>query len=166
MKAETQFKVDAISPVGAVGLMQFMPYTSKKVSQLLDDEYNPSKLFEPDHAIRYGARYLRKLSDELGDNLHYVAAAYNGGPHRVKLWLKNQKDEDGNNLDNDVFIEHIPFNETRTYVKRVLNFYLAYTKLYEKKPEKIKSEWLIKNSKYFLKEPLSLKEEWPENKDK
>jgi soluble lytic murein transglycosylase len=161
MKAETQFKADAISPVGAVGLMQFMPYTSKKVAQLLDDEFNPDKLFEPQHAIRYGARYLRKLSDELGNNLHYVAAAYNGGPHRVKLWLKNQKDENGNNLDNDVFIEHIPFNETRTYVKRVLNFYFAYNKLYEKKIEKTKSDWLIQNSKYFLKEPLSLKEEWP-----
>lgn len=160
MKAETQFKVDAISPVGAVGPMQFMPYTSKKVAVLLKDDYNANKLFDPDHAVRYGAKYLRKLSDELGENLHYVAAAYNGGPHRVKLWLKNQKEEEFN-LDNDVFIEHIPFNETRTYVKRVLNFYLAYSKLYDEKFDPKQMRWLISNSPYSLKEPISLKEEWP-----
>lgn len=160
MKAETQFKTDAISPVGAVGPMQFMPYTSKKVAVLLKDEFNPHKLFDPDHAVRYGAKYLRKLSDELGENLHYVAAAYNGGPHRVKLWLKNQKDGEFN-LDNDVFIEHIPFNETRTYVKRVLNFYLAYSKLYDDKFDPKQMRWLISNSPYLLKEPISLKEEWP-----
>lgn len=160
MKAETQFKTDAISPVGAVGPMQFMPYTSKKVAALLKDEFNPNKLFDPDHAVRYGAKYLRKLSDELGENIHYVAAAYNGGPHRVKLWLKNQKDGEFN-LDNDIFIEHIPFNETRTYVKRVLNFYLAYNKLYDEKFDPKQMRWLISNSPYTLKEPISLKEEWP-----
>jgi soluble lytic murein transglycosylase len=160
MKAETQFKTEAISPVGAVGPMQFMPYTSKKVAVLLKDEFNPNKLFDPDHAVRYGAKYLRKLSDELGENLHYVAAAYNGGLHWVKLWLKNQK-EGESNLDNDVFIEHIPFNETRTYVKRVLNFYLAYSKLYDEKFDPKQMRWLISNTPYTLKEPISLKEEWP-----
>ncbi|MGZ3690791.1 MAG: transglycosylase SLT domain-containing protein, partial [Pseudobdellovibrio sp.] len=120
MKAETQFKADAISPVGAVGLMQFMPYTSKKVATLLKDEFNQSKMFNPDFAIQYGASYLKKLSDELGEQINLVAAGYNGGPHRVKLWLRNFKDAENYNLENDAFIEHIPFNETRTYVKRVI----------------------------------------------
>lgn len=161
MKAETQFKADAISPVGAVGLMQFMPYTSKKVAVLLEDEFHHSKMFNPDFAIQYGASYLKKLSDELGQEINLVAAGYNGGPHRVKLWLKNLKDDQNYNLENDAFIEHIPFNETRTYVKRVINFYLVYNKLYEEKFDLKSNQWLINKSAYSLKEPLSLKEEWP-----
>jgi len=161
MKAETQFKTDAISPVGAVGLMQFMPYTSKKVATLLKDEYSADKLFEPDFAIQYGASYLKKLSDELGEQINLVAAGYNGGPHRVKLWLRNFKNAGNLELDNDIFIEHIPFNETRTYVKRVINFYLAYQKLYDEKFDLKSSQWLISKNQINLKEPVSLKEEWP-----
>lgn len=161
MKAETQFKTDAISPVGAVGLMQFMPYTSKKVAGVIRDDFDANKLFDAPVAIRYGASYLKKLSNELGDQMHLVAAAYNGGPHRVKLWLRNLKEEGDENIDNDAFIEHIPFNETRTYVKRVINFYLAYQTLYDEKIDLKSSQWLISKSPFKLKEPLSLKEEWP-----
>jgi soluble lytic murein transglycosylase len=161
MKAETQFKTDAISPVGAVGLMQFMPYTSKKVALLVKDDFKADKLFDPDFAIKYGAGYLKKLSDELGEQINLVAAGYNGGPHRVKLWLRNFKSNGDLDLDNDVFIEHIPFNETRTYVKRVINFYLAYQKLYDDKFDLKSSQWLISKNQYSLKEPISLKEEWP-----
>ena len=161
MKAETQFKADAISPVGAVGLMQFMPYTSIKVAPILKQSYISSKLFEPDTAVQYGASYLKKLSDELGGQLHLTAAAYNGGPHRVKLWLRNLKKESGPAIESDIFIEHIPFVETRTYVKRVLNFYLAYQKLYEEKFDLKSSSWLIEPLNYKIQEPISLKEEWP-----
>lgn len=161
MKAETQFKTDAISPVGAVGLMQFMPYTSKKVAGILKENLSNQQLFDSNVAIRYGATYLKKLSDELGSQLPLIAAAYNGGPHRVKLWLKNFKEKDDTNLENDVFIEHIPFNETRTYVKRVINFYLAYQKLYDEKADFKGSKWLIEKNPFKLKEPFSLKEEWP-----
>jgi len=90
-----------------------------------------------------------------------VAAGYNGGPHRVKLWLRNFKNAGNLELDNDVFIEHIPFNETRTYVKRVINFYLAYQKLYDEKFDLKSSQWLISKNQINLKEPVSLKEEWP-----
>jgi soluble lytic murein transglycosylase len=162
MKAETQFKVDAISPVGAVGLMQFMPYTSKKVALILKDDFSPEKLFDPEFAIKYGASYLKKLSDELGEQINLVAAGYNGGPHRVKLWMRNFKDANNYNLDNDEFIEHIPFSETRTYVKRVINFYLAYQKLYDEKFDIKSSQWLITKNEYKFKEPISLKEEWPD----
>lgn len=161
MKSETQYKPDAISPVGAVGLMQFMPYTSKKVAPLVQDTFEPSKLFNPDVAIQYGARYLKKLSDELGGEMHLVAAAYNGGPHRVKLWLRNLKKPNEPNVSSDVFIEHIPFNETRTYVKRVLNYYLAYQKLYDDKFDMRSARWLTEPLIYNIKEPISLKEEWP-----
>lgn len=161
MKAETQFKADAISPVGAVGLMQFMPYTSKKVAQLLKKDFDDEKLFDPHVAVQYGARYIRKLSDELGGQTHLIAAAYNGGPHRVKLWLRNLKNDKGPAVESDVFIEHIPFSETRTYVKRVLNFYLAYQKLYEEKYDFKSAKWLTESLAYNIQEPISLKEEWP-----
>ena len=161
MKAETQFKTDAISPVGAMGLMQFMPYTSKKVAGILKESLSNQQLFDSNVAIKYGATYLKKLSNELGSQLPLIAAAYNGGPHRVKLWLKNFKEKDNTNLENDVFIEHIPFTETRTYVKRVINFYLTYQKLYDEKADFKTSKWLIEKNPYQLKEPFSLKEEWP-----
>lgn len=161
MKSETQYKPDAISPVGAVGLMQFMPYTSKKVAPLVQDAFEPAKLFNPEVAVQYGARYLKKLSDELGGEIHLVAAAYNGGPHRVKLWLRNLKKPNAPNVASDVFIEHIPFNETRTYVKRVLNYYLAYQRLYEDKFDMKSAKWLTEPLNYNIKEPISLKEEWP-----
>ncbi len=164
MKAETQYKPDAISPVGAVGLMQFMPYTSKKVALLLNEDYRTKQLFEPDAAIKYGAMYLKKLSDELGGQYPLVAAAYNGGPHRVKLWMKNFRGPDNTNMDYDVFIEHIPFNETRTYVKRVVAYILTYQKLYEEKIDIKTSKWIIEKIPFKLTEPVLLKEEWPFDK--
>lgn len=164
MKAETQYKYDAISPVGAVGLMQFMPYTSQKVAIMLKEDHKVGDLFEPPTAVKYGAMYLRKLSDELGNQYPLMAAAYNGGPHRVKLWLRNFKEKDGTNTDYDVFIEHIPFNETRAYVKRVISYYLTYTKLYDDKLEFASTKWLIEKNPFKLREPIVLKEEWPFNK--
>lgn len=161
MKAETQFKPDAISPVGAVGLMQFMPYTSQKVALLLGETHKIDNMFEPDIAIRYGARYLKKLADELGNQLPLIAAAYNGGPHRVKLWLRNLQQDDGSNMEYDEFIEHIPFNETRTYVKRVLSFYLSYQKIYDDKLDYDSTKWLIDKNPFKPKAPIVLKEEWP-----
>ncbi|MBC7466727.1 MAG: lytic transglycosylase domain-containing protein, partial [Bdellovibrio sp.] len=155
MKAETQYKQDAISPVGAVGLMQFMPYTSQKVALLLKEPHDVKDLFKPEIAIQYGAAYLKKLSVEFDTQLPLIAAAYNGGPHRVKLWLRNFGD-----IDFDVFIEHIPFPETRTYVKRVLSFYVTYQKIYDEKIDIKKMNFLIEKNPYKIKEPISLKEEW------
>ena len=155
MKAETQYKQDAISPVGAVGLMQFMPYTSQKVATLIKEDYETKNLFKPEVAIQYGAAYLKKLSVEFDAQLPLIAAAYNGGPHRVKLWLRNFGESDF-----DVFVEHIPFVETRTYVKRVLSFYFTYQKIYDDKIDFKKVKFLTEKNPYQIKEPISLKEEW------
>lgn len=125
MKAETQYKADAISPVGAVGLMQFMPYTLEKIAKLMGQTITLQDLFDPAKSIECGAAYLKKLSLELDYQKPLIAAAYNGGPHRVKQWLKNL-----GQLDYDVLIEHIPFAETRTYTKRVLTFRATYDRLY------------------------------------
>lgn len=155
MKAETQYKADAISPVGAVGLMQFMPYTLDKLSLFTGKKIATSDLFDPQISIEMGALYLKKLFIELNDQKPLVAAAYNGGPHRVKAWIKRL-----GQVDYDVFIEHIPFAETRTYVKRVMTFKSIYDKINNKKLNTEELSYLIKPQPIEIKTALSLKEEW------
>jgi soluble lytic murein transglycosylase len=155
MRAETQYKSDAISPVGAVGLMQFMPYSAQKVADIMDQKIQTDQLFTPEKSIEFGAAYLKKLSLEMDNSKPLVAAAYNGGPHRVKAWIKNL-----GQLEFDKFIEHIPFSETRTYVKRVLTYRATYDKLYNKSIEHDKYSYLLNPIQMKLKEPISLKEEW------
>ena len=155
MRAETQYKSDAISPVGAVGLMQFMPYSAQKVADITDQKIQTDQLFTPEKAIEFGAAYLKKLSLELDNQKPLVAAAYNGGPHRVKAWMKNL-----GQLEFDKFIEHIPFVETRTYVKRVLTYRATYDKLYNKSIEVDKYTYLLNPIPMKLEGPQSLKEEW------
>jgi len=161
MRAETQYKSDAISPVGAVGLMQFMPYSAKKVSMLTDKDIQTDELFNPEISIDFGAAYLKKLSLELDYQKPLVAAAYNGGPHRVKMWLKNF-----GTIEFDRFIEHIPFAETRTYVKRVITFRATYDKLYSKTLETEKYKYLLQTVPVKVEGQLSLKEEWDQFKGK
>jgi soluble lytic murein transglycosylase len=155
MRAETQFKADAISPVGAVGLMQFMPYTAEKIGKLLNETSKTEDLFVPKKSIEYGAAYLKKLSLELDYQKPLVAAAYNGGPHRVKQWLKNL-----GQLDYDIFIEHIPFAETRTYTKRVLTFRSMYEKIYTGTLAFDKMKYLIEKIPFAAPANFKLSEEW------
>ncbi|AZZ37413.1 hypothetical protein CIK05_11615 [Bdellovibrio sp. qaytius] len=155
MRAETQYKSDAISPVGAVGLMQFMPYSAQKVADITDQKIQTEQLFTPEKSIEFGAAYLKKLSLEMDNQKPLVAAAYNGGPHRVKAWIKNL-----GQLEFDKFIEHIPFVETRTYVKRVLTYRATYDKLYNKSLELDKYTYLLNPIPMKLEGPQSLKEEW------
>lgn len=155
MRAETQYKADAVSPVGAVGSMQFMAYTMKRLGNLIDRNLATTDLFVPKNSIEYGAAYLRKLSVEFDFQPPLIAASYNGGPHRVKSWLKNR-----GLIDYDVFIEHIPFAETRTYVKRVLGFRTMYDKIYNAKLDPAKLRYLTQKINYKLTETFSLNEEW------
>lgn len=155
MRAETQYKSDAISPVGAVGLMQFMPYTAEKIGKMLNEKSQTQELFKPQKSIEYGTAYLKKLSLELDYQKPLVAAAYNGGPHRVKQWLKNL-----GQMDYDIFIEHIPFAETRTYTKRVLTFRSMYEKIYNGNLAFDKMKYLIEKIPFVVPENFKLSEEW------
>lgn len=126
MKQESQFRKDVVSPVGALGLMQIMPQTGYKVSELGKEQgFNAQSLLEPEGAIRVGSRYLQRLMKKFSGNIPLVAAGYNAGPHRVKNWLNSF-----GNLDLDEFIEHIPFLETRNYVKHVVSNVQIYSRLY------------------------------------
>ncbi len=159
MRAETQYKADAISPVGAAGLMQFMPYTAQKIASVLKQTVKTEELFMPEKSIEFGAAYLKKLSIELDGQKPLIAAAYNGGPHRVKQWLSNL-----GQMDYDVFIEHIPFAETRTYTKRVLTYRAMYDKIYNTGSTSNlsydKMKYLIEKIPFAAPKDFKLSEEW------
>ncbi len=126
MRAESRYRQDVSSPVGARGLMQLMPYTATQVSRLLGDEsFDLEQLVQPAANIRLGTRYLQRLSQKFKGQMPLMAAAYNAGPHRVESWLSSF-----GHLDMDEFIEHIPFVETRNYVKKVTRNYGVYKALY------------------------------------
>lgn len=139
MRAETIYRPTAISPVGARGLMQVMPKTGRKLAGLIGEEFHVDELANPNTSIRYGSYYLSRLMKKFNQKVPLVAASYNGGPHRVHAWMHYF-----GNLDMDEFIEHIPFSETRNYVKKVTKYFAIYNLLYHKKTDAVA----------FLTEPL------------
>jgi soluble lytic murein transglycosylase len=112
---ESLFMRDVLSSAGAVGVMQLMPSTGKLTAQEIKLPYSGRlTLIDPDANIRLGTHYLGKMYDRFGNNFVLATAAYNAGPHRVDRWLPQS-----NSLDARIWIENIPYNETRKYVRRV-----------------------------------------------
>jgi soluble lytic murein transglycosylase len=125
MRQESIFRSDAKSPAGALGLMQIMPATGRRIAKDLQMSLpNNYVLLKPDTNIRYGTRYLRHTLDQLQKNPVLATAAYNAGPNRVRQWLP----EEGT-LDADLWAETVPFFETRKYIKKVME----YTTVYEQR---------------------------------
>lgn len=120
--AESEFNPDAISPAGAIGLMQIIPPTGRELAKSFSIDFSPDLLFEPYINISMGTFYLKKLNQMFG-NVILALSAYNGGPHNVRKWLRRC-------LKPEVFVETIPFRETRLYVKRVLKYWLNYARIY------------------------------------
>jgi len=124
MRQESAFAPDAASKSGALGLMQLMPATAKQVAGNLGKNLsNNNDLLQPEFNISLGTNYLSTVAQKFNGNLVLATAAYNAGPGRVTKWLPNR------NMDADVWVENIPFQETKTYVQRVM----AYMVLYEKR---------------------------------
>lgn len=125
MRQESAFMDNARSHAGAMGLMQLMPATARNVARKVLKRSPPrhSELYEPDTNIALGSAYLKQIKGELGDSAVLATAAYNAGPHRVTRWLPDRT------LPADIWIELVPFKETRGYLRRVL----AYTVIYEKR---------------------------------
>lgn len=161
MKAESQYKKEAISPVGALGLMQVMPYTGNRIAEILGDKgFTPRQLLEPESAIKIGTKYLQRLNKKFNQALPLVAASYNAGPHRVKNWLQQF-----GNLETDEFIEHIPFLETRNYVKKVIANSYIYSELYSDKIEKKPRDlvpYLAEKIPFNYKDRAPTRETWEE----
>jgi soluble lytic murein transglycosylase len=101
--------------------MQLLPETARAVAKDAKIEHDESMLTVPEHNIALGARYLRELLDKLDDVVPLAVAAYNAGPEAIQRWLSKSK---GETLD--VFVEAIPFIETRGYVVRVMGNLARY----------------------------------------
>jgi len=110
-----------VSPAHAVGLMQILPETARSVASSIPLAYDDSRLSVPDTNIALGTRYLRDLRARLGDQLALAVAAYNGGEDAIQRWLGRAP-----GMDLDVFVERIPFPETRGYVARVMGNFARY----------------------------------------
>lgn len=112
--AESGFDPDAVSPKGAVGLMQIMPSTAEFLAKRLDiGEYD---LFDPRTNIYFGTAYLKYLYGRFSSD-KTVIAAYNAGEGRVAEWLKNP-DYSSDGVD----LKVVPFKETAVYIKRVVRY--------------------------------------------
>jgi soluble lytic murein transglycosylase len=121
MRQESAFDPEVVSPAHAVGLMQLLPDTATKTAAANHLAHDDSKLVAPAQSILLGALYLRELLEKLHQNTALSVAAYNAGPEAIQRWLGHAK---GETLD--VFIEAIPFVETRGYVARVMGNLARY----------------------------------------
>ncbi|UCD11452.1 MAG: tRNA (adenosine(37)-N6)-dimethylallyltransferase MiaA [Nitrospinaceae bacterium] len=128
IRQESLFDPRALSPAGARGLMQIMPETGRRVhgKTSASTPYSAEILFDPETNIDLGIQYLNHLMEKFGDEKAHVLISYNAGPHVLKKWLKRFAAID----DPDMFIESIPYPETRKYVKRVMGNYGVYKMLY------------------------------------
>jgi soluble lytic murein transglycosylase len=130
-RQESALNPGAVSPVGARGMMQLMPATASMVAKKYNIPYSSvSQLLDPETNIALGSHYLEHLLSGYDNNRVLAAVAYNAGPHRVEAW----KSKDGVGKSVDVWVENIPFNETRNYVQNVLIFDAIYQKYMKKEP--------------------------------
>jgi soluble lytic murein transglycosylase len=127
IRQESSFDIGAISPSGARGLMQLMPFTAQAVAKEIGTATSLVSLTsDPAHNMRLGSEYLRQMLDQFGNSLPLAIAAYNAGPHRVDQWLVENGDPRVGPIDMLDWIELIPINETRNYVQRVLENVVIY----------------------------------------
>ena len=121
-RRESAFFPQARSPVGARGLMQIMPATGKQVASSLGRRHRNSDLYEVEHNVLLGSAYYRQLLDRFGGNRVFALTAYNAGPHRVDRW----RNKAGEGVPVEIWIETIPYRETRNYVKAVLSYNVVF----------------------------------------
>ncbi|MCG9478943.1 MAG: transglycosylase SLT domain-containing protein [Actinomycetia bacterium] len=127
MRQESRFQPDAGSYAGARGLMQIMPATGRGIAQDLGvQEFDTDQLFDPEVSINMGAYYLKQQLNGFGGNKFYASGAYNGGPGAMASWVNRWGDKDLYE-----FVENIPYDETRDYVKKVMGNYYMYRLLYD-----------------------------------
>ena len=123
IRQESAFMSDARSSAGALGLMQIMPRTGRELMRKTGRTLSgTNQLLAPDLNVDLGTYYIRSLLSRTGGHFALAAASYNAGPHRVRRWLP-----EGGEVEAAVWIDNIPFTETRRYVRRLL----AYSAIYE-----------------------------------
>ena len=124
MREESRFEVDAVSRAGAVGLMQLMPSTARRVARELDiPGWSEETLTDPDVNIALGVWYAADLLERSGGRIHRMLAAYNAGPSRAARWF-------GDGEDVRRSVESIELRETHAYVRRIVESANVYYDLY------------------------------------
>jgi soluble lytic murein transglycosylase len=127
IRTESLFRPDAVSPVGARGLMQIMPATARWIGRKAPRAQGHARRYRaPDSNIWLGAWYVRNLMERYGGNVVLALGAYNAGPSAVDRWVR-----DFGTLDMDAFVERVPYDETRRYMRRAAESYMVYRKLYD-----------------------------------
>ncbi len=125
IRQESAFVPDARSHAGALGLMQLMPRTARHVARSLRIRMRGQRdLLDVGTNIKLGVRYLRRVKDRFAGHPVLATAAYNAGTTNVRRWLPTETAQPA-----DLWIEMVPFSETRKYLKRVL----TYTVIYEQR---------------------------------
>lgn len=127
IRQESAFEADAVSRVGARGLMQLMPGTAKGVARQLGLSPDIGLLTrDPQHNVRLGSAYLGGLLDDFDGSYVLAIASYNAGPGRARAWIRDNGDPRRADVDVVDWIEQIPIDETRNYVQRVLENLQVY----------------------------------------
>jgi soluble lytic murein transglycosylase len=126
MREESGYQPDALSVVGARGLVQIMPDTGRRLAADLGaNRFDPAELFVPERNLELGALYLSQLVGRFDGRLSAAIASYNAGPEAVARWFAAERGR-----DDDEWVESIPYDQTRSYVKRVLRSVHVYRALY------------------------------------
>jgi soluble lytic murein transglycosylase len=132
MRQESLFRQDAVSRADACGLMQMLPATASLVAVRWHlPAPHRDDLFDPAIAVPLGAAYVRELLDRYGDQLSLGLAAYNAGPAAVARWMPHRS------IEADIWIENIPFTETRSYVQHVLEHIVAFAVVRDAEPPRL-----------------------------
>jgi soluble lytic murein transglycosylase len=126
MRQESGYEPEAVSYADAIGLLQMLPATTRRVAEGLGVPFSRELLFDPAWNARFAAQYNARLEDRYGVPLSF--AAYNGGGHRVDAWLQDRAP-----TDLDLFVERIGITQTKNYIRRVTSHYARY--LYLRDPE-------------------------------
>ena len=127
IRQESAFQTDALSPAGALGLMQLMPATAKSVATQLGLPFSKSRLTaDATYNMTLGRSYLDGLIESYSGSYVLAIAGYNAGPRRVQEWLSQNRDPRLDSVDAIDWVESIPLSETRNYVQRVLENLQVY----------------------------------------
>jgi len=126
MREESRFNPRAKSEAAARGLLQFIITTARDIGRDIGlVNVTDEDLYDPRVIIRLGAKYVSTLSKQFGDDRYATAAAYNAGPHQVALWQRLAP-----GAGDDFFLSSINFDETKQYVRKVMNSYRRYSEIY------------------------------------
>ncbi len=126
IREESYFNMNAQSDAGAIGLMQLMPSTAHEIGEKYGISFSNMGLFNPELNIKLGSMYYSSLRNMFNNNDIYSVASYNGGSGAVNNWETQLKYS-----DIDEFVEQIPYEETKNYIKKVFKSYWNYIRIYQ-----------------------------------